>query len=173
MQQEIVAVALEIVADEFQIVAVGDVTNALGEKRLGGFDLFEADRTLLARDLGDAGQFVDQVAGRQAAQGKGEFGAERQAVEHRRQRKPDQRGGERAAEDDDDGMDVVEHPEVAAHQNQRGYYDNAGDQAKQGGDIHHILRRVRTRPAVLGGDAAHPEPRNRHPTSLPLKTRKG
>ena len=51
--------------------------------------------------------------------------------------------------------------------------DAAGDQAKQGGDIHHLLRRVRTRPAVLGGDAAHPEPRNRHPTSLPLKTRKG
>ena len=80
MQQEIVAIALEIVADEFQIVAVGDVTNALGEERLGGFDLFEADRTLLARDFGDAGQFVDQVAGRQTAQGKGEFGAERQAM---------------------------------------------------------------------------------------------
>ena len=155
MQQEIVAVALEIVADEFQIVAVGDVANSLGEERLVGFDLFEADRTLLARDLGDAGQFVDQVARRQAAQGEGEFGAERQAMEHRRQRKPDQRRGERAAEDDDDGMDVVEHVEVAAHQDQRRQYDHAGDEAKQGRDIHHVLRRVRTRPAVLDGDAAH------------------
>jgi hypothetical protein len=29
------------------------------------------------------------------------------------------------------------------------------------------------RPAILDGDAAHPELRNRNPTDAPLKTRKG
>ena len=161
MHQEIVAVALEIVADEFEIVAVGDVANSLGEERLVGLDLFQADRSLLARDFRDAGEFVDQVARRQPAQREGEFGAERQAMQHRAQRKPDQRRGERAAEDDDDGMDVVEHPEIAAHQNQRAQHDAAGDQAKERGDIHCELQRVRERPAVLDGGAAHPGPRRR------------
>jgi hypothetical protein len=62
MHQEIVAVALEIVADEFEIVAVGDVADALGEERLVGLDLFQPDRSLLAGDFGDAGDLVDQVA---------------------------------------------------------------------------------------------------------------
>ena len=53
-----------IVADEFEIVAVGDVADALGEKRLVGLDLFQADRPLLAGDFGDTGQFIDEVAGR-------------------------------------------------------------------------------------------------------------
>ncbi len=129
MHQEVVAVALEIVADEFEIVAVGDVANALGEERLVGVDLFEADRALLAGDFGDAGQFVDQVARRQTAHREGEFGAERHAVQDRAERKPDQGRGDRAAEDDDDGMDVVEHPEIATHQNQRAKDDGAGDEA--------------------------------------------
>ena len=73
MHQKIVAVALEIVADEFEIVAVGDVANSLGEERFVGLDLFQADRSLLARDFGDAGQFVDQIARGQPAHGEGKF----------------------------------------------------------------------------------------------------
>jgi hypothetical protein len=34
-------------------------------------------------------------------------------------------------------------------------------------------KRVRERPAVLDGGAAHSEPRNRNPTLPQLKTRKG
>ncbi len=64
MHQEVVAIALQIVADEFEVVAVGDVADALGEKRLVRLDLFQADRSLLAGDFGDAGQFVDQIARR-------------------------------------------------------------------------------------------------------------
>ena len=94
MQQEIVAVALEIVADEFQIVAVGDVADSLGEERLVDLDFFQADRPLLARDFGDAGQFVDQIARRETAQGKCKLGAERQAMDNRRNGEPDQRRGE-------------------------------------------------------------------------------
>jgi hypothetical protein len=48
VHQKIVAVAFEIVADEFEIVAVGDVAYSLGQKRFVGFDFFEADRSLLA-----------------------------------------------------------------------------------------------------------------------------
>ena len=81
MHQEIVAVALEIVADEFEVVAVGDVADALGQERLVGLDLFQADRSLLAGDFRDAGEFVDEVARRQPAHGEGEFCAERQAVQ--------------------------------------------------------------------------------------------
>jgi hypothetical protein len=64
VHQEIVAVALHIVADEFEIVAVGDVADALGEERLVGLDLFQSDRPLLAGDFRDACQFVDQIARR-------------------------------------------------------------------------------------------------------------
>ena len=62
MAQEIVAVALEIVADEFGVIAVGDEANALGEKRIFDLDLLQPDRALLARDLGEAGDLVDQFA---------------------------------------------------------------------------------------------------------------
>ena len=109
MHQEIVAVALEIVADEFEVVAVGDVANSLGEERLVGVDLFQADRSLLAGDFGDAGEFVDQIARRQPAHREGEFRAERQAVQDRAERKPDHGGGDRTAEDDDHGMFADEH----------------------------------------------------------------
>ena len=85
MHQKIVAIAFEIVADEFEIVAVGDVTNSLGEERLVGFDFFQTDRTLLAGDFGDAGEFVDQIARRQPAHGEGEFRAERQTMQDRAQ----------------------------------------------------------------------------------------
>ena len=62
MGEEVVAVALEIVADEIGVVAVGDEANALGEERVVDLDLLEADRPLLARDLGEAGDLVDQFA---------------------------------------------------------------------------------------------------------------
>jgi hypothetical protein len=62
MHQEIVAVALEIVADEFEIVTVGNVANTLGEEWIFGLDLFQADRSLLAGDFGDAGELVNEIA---------------------------------------------------------------------------------------------------------------
>ena len=62
MGEEVVAVALEIVADEVGVVAVGDEADALGEERILDLDLFEPDRALLARDLGKAGDLVDQFA---------------------------------------------------------------------------------------------------------------
>ena len=62
MGEEIVAIALEIVADEIGVVAVGDETDALGEERIVDLDLFQADRAVLARDLGEAGDLVDQLA---------------------------------------------------------------------------------------------------------------
>ena len=44
------------------VVAVGDEANALGEERILDLDLFQADRALLARDFGKAGDLVDQLA---------------------------------------------------------------------------------------------------------------
>ena len=173
VHQKIVAIALHVVADEFEIVTVGDVADSLGEKRLVGLDLLQADRPLLAGDFRDAGQFVDQIARRKTAHGEGEFCTQRHAVQDRAERKSYQCRRRRAAEDDDDGMDVVEHPEVTAHQDQRRQDDGAGDQAKERSDIHSELRRVRELPAILTGRAAHPERRRRHPTTAPLMTRKG
>ena len=60
-------------------------------------------------------------------------------------------------------MDVIEHPEIAAHQDQRGQDDAAGDQAKERGDIHCDLRRLRELPAVLDDGASHSEPRKSGP----------
>src|SRR5205807_10253578 len=83
---EIVAVALEVVADEVAVVTVGDEAHALGEERILDLDLFEADRPLLAGDLGKARDLVDELALRHASQRERELGAERQAVEDRGQR---------------------------------------------------------------------------------------
>ena len=60
MGEKIVAVAFEIVADEIGVIAVGDEADALGEERILDLDLLQADRPLLARDLGKAGDLVDQ-----------------------------------------------------------------------------------------------------------------
>ena len=62
MGEEVVAVALEIVADEIAVIAVGDEADALGEERVLDLDFFQPDRALLAGDFGEAGDFVDQVA---------------------------------------------------------------------------------------------------------------
>ena len=89
MGEEVVAIALEIVADEVRVVAVGDEADALGEERILDLDLFQPDRPLLARDLGEAGDLVDQLALRHAAHGEGVLHAERQAVHDRDERKAD------------------------------------------------------------------------------------
>src|SRR5262245_26532994 len=67
-------------------------------------------------------------------------GPEREPVEDRRQGKADERGGERAAEDDDERMDVHEHPEVAAHQNEGDEHDGSGSKTEPRCDIHGKLR---------------------------------
>ena len=54
--------------------------------------------------------------------------AERQPVQHRGERKADQRRGERTTEDDDDRVDVIEHPQIAAQQDERDNDDSAGDE---------------------------------------------
>ena len=126
MGEEVVAVALEIVADEIGVVAVGDEADALGQERVFDLDLFQPDRPGLARDFGEAREFVDQFALGHAAHGEGEFRAERQAVHDRGERKADQRGGERPAENHDERMLADEHVQVAAHQ------DHEADDADAG-----------------------------------------
>jgi len=79
--------------------------------------------------------------------GEGEFGAERQAVEDRGQREADQGGGERAAENDDDGMVAHEHAQVAAHQHQGRDDGRPGDQAEACGNVHE----TRSNQATLTG----------------------
>src|SRR5713101_10030626 len=101
MHQKIVAVAFEVVADEFEIVTVGDVAYSLGEERFVGLDFFEADRPLLARDVRDAGKLVDQIARRQPADREGKFRSQRQTMQNRAEWKPDHGGCDRSAEDND------------------------------------------------------------------------
>ena len=138
MGEEVVAVALEIVADEIGVVTVGDEADALGQERIVDLDLFQPDRTLLARDLGKAGQFVDQFALRHAAHGEGELHAERQTVNHRREGEADQRRRKRPAEDHDEGVGVDEHAQVAAHEDQRAQDRGAGQQAQTRREIHEL-----------------------------------
>jgi hypothetical protein len=54
MGQEIVAVALQVVADEGRVVAVGDEPHSLGEERVFDGFFLEADRSLLATFYGAA-----------------------------------------------------------------------------------------------------------------------
>ena len=61
-------------------------------------------------------------------------------MQDRAERKSDKSGGERAAEDDDDGVDVVEHPQVAAHQDERHDDDDAGVERLPGEPIDWLLR---------------------------------
>src|SRR5262249_10502962 len=80
-------------------------------------------------------------------------------------RKADQGGGERSAEDDDGGMGVDEHTEVAAHHNERHQHDGAGEQAQAGCDIHE------TSPAPIRA-RLRADPRSAHRTNLPLPSLK-
>ena len=65
------------------VVAVGDEADALGEERILDLDLFQPDRALLARDLGEAGDLVDQFALGHAPHRERVSRAERQAVKDR------------------------------------------------------------------------------------------
>ena len=84
MREEVVAVALQVVADEIGVVAVGHEAHGLGEKRVVDLDLLEADRALLAHDIGEACDLVDQLAQAHAPHRERKLGAERQAMEDRR-----------------------------------------------------------------------------------------
>jgi len=99
----LVTIALEIVADEFKIVAVGDVADALGEDG-SSVSTFSRPTGPAASDFGNAGQFIDEVTRRQPAHRKGEFRSQRQPVQHHAEREPDHGSGDRPAKDDDDGM---------------------------------------------------------------------
>ncbi len=151
MHQEIVAVTLEIVTDEFEVVAVGDVADALGEERIFGLDLFQADRSLLAGDFGDAGELVDEIARRQPAHREGEFRAQRQAMQHDAEGKADHRGGDRSAENDDDRMFGNEHVNITAEEHHRRNDDDARRQSDTRHNIHGRLQRAGEPPAILGG----------------------
>src|SRR5262245_40447721 len=48
----------------------------------------------------------------------------------------DQGRRERSAKDHDGGMRIHEHPQVAAHENERAEHDRACDQTEAGSDIH-------------------------------------
>ena len=139
------------------VVAVGDEADALGEERIVDFDLFQADRALLARDLGETGDLVDQFALRHAAHREGELRAERQAVEDRRQRKADQGRRERAAENHDGGVLGDEHVQVAAHQDHEADDDDAGRRKPETGrDIHDTTPPTHTTAARPDGAPAEP-----------------
>ena len=126
---EIVSVAFEIVPNKIAVVAVGDEPDAFRKKGIFYFYLFEPDRPLLSRNFRQPGQLVDEIALTHSTKRKGEFGPERQAIEDRRKRKAYQCGCEGAAKDDDGRMDVEEHPQIAAHQNERGKDDGPRQQA--------------------------------------------
>ena len=69
----------------------------------------------------------------------------------RRQRKADQGRGGRAAEDDDEGVHVEEHPQIAAHQDQGDENDAAERQARGRLTIsmeHSNTQRTRRDPAI-------------------------
>ena len=83
MGQEVVAVALQVIADESRVITVGDEPDALGEERILDLYLLQADGPLLAGDLGNACDFVDQLALGHAPQRKRKFGTERQPVKDR------------------------------------------------------------------------------------------
>jgi hypothetical protein len=68
--------------------------------------------------------------------GESKLGSERETVKDRDQRKPDQGGGEGAAENDDEGMIGKVHSEVAAHEDDRRDDNRSAKEAKACRDIH-------------------------------------
>src|SRR5205085_6609718 len=101
MGEKVVAVALEVVADEIRVIAIRNEADALGKERIFGRDLLQPGRPGRARDLSQAGKLVDQFARTGAAQREREANAERQPVHHRDERKPGEGRGEGAAENED------------------------------------------------------------------------
>src|SRR5215469_10989783 len=136
MGQEVVAVALEIVADEGGVVTVGDEADALGQERILDLDLLETDRSLLAGDLGELRDLVDEIALGHAPHREGELGAERQAVEDRNERKADESGRKGAAEDHDHRVIGDEHPEIAAQEDKRGNHHDSAKETEARRDVH-------------------------------------
>jgi hypothetical protein len=134
--------------------------------------LFQADRALLAGDLSDAGEFVDQVVRRQTAHRKGELHAERQAVRQHRERKADHGRRSRTAEDDDRSMIAHEHADIAAQKHHRRDDDQARHKAGARHDIHGSLQSERNngRPGRWRGPTPN---RIGNPRAAPLKPRKG
>jgi hypothetical protein len=68
-----------------------------------------------------------------AAHREGEFYAERQPVEDAREGEADEGRGEHAADDHDEGVNVVEHPQVAAQEDERDHDHETAQQADGGG----------------------------------------
>ena len=138
VSQEIVAVALEIVANEFGVIAVGDEADAFGQIGIFDLDLLQTERTLLAGDFGDRGDLVNQFTLGQAPHGEGELRPQRQAVNDRTKGKADQRSRERSAKNDNNGVIAEEHPDIATHQHDGDDYGRPGKQAKARGNIHDL-----------------------------------
>ena len=82
MRKKIIAIALEVVANEISIVAIGNETDTLGKEWIFDLDLLEPYRTLLSRNLGETSDFIHQVALAHTSQREGEFGAERKSVKN-------------------------------------------------------------------------------------------
>jgi hypothetical protein len=118
------------------IIAVGNVADALGQEGVLDFHLFEPDRPLLARNLGKLRDFVDQLALGRPAHREGKARPERQPVKHRGEWEADQRSRKRAAEDDDERVRIREHPQVAPHENEGDQHDPAGKEPKAGCNVH-------------------------------------
>ncbi len=136
--KEVVAVALEIIADEAGVVAVGDEADAFGKEGFVDLDLFQADRSGLTGHFGKPGDFVHQLTLGHTAHRKREFRAERHAVHDRGKGEPDQRRGRAAAEDEDRRMFADEHVEVAAHQDHQTDDADARSQTQTCRDIHDL-----------------------------------
>ena len=64
-------------------------------------------------------------------------------MEDRAQRETDQRGRRRTAENDDEGMQIEEHPQVAAHHDERDEDNAAEHEPEAGGNIHKALQRTK------------------------------
>ena len=74
-------------------------------------------------------------------------------MENAGQRKADQRRRGRAAENDDEGVQVEEHPQVATHHDQGDEDDAAERKAEAGGHIHEALQRTNwARPGAAPGN---------------------
>ena len=97
--------------------------------------------------LGNAGELVNEITGRQPAHRESEFEPERQAMQHHAERKADHRRRDRSTEDDDDGVLADEHLDIATKQHQCRDDNRAGDEAHARHDIHGRLQRVRNPPS--------------------------
>src|SRR5215203_2127039 len=159
MMEEDVAVALHRVLDELLVVAVRDIADALGEERVVDLHALERHRAVLAHHLGDLGQLLDELARMRAAHRERELESERQLVRDARERKADHRRGQHAAADHDQRVDVVEHPEVAAEEDQ-GQDDRDDDKkAAPGGENHENPPGIPRRHPAARVRALSPDPK--------------